>query len=198
MVVLPRCANRAVIVLSLLFGLMALSGCVSVPQTLQGTTSTPLMQLAMVQNSPKLFIGAEARFGGTVVGMANEGGQTVLEIAVVELDSGARPMLGQPSQGRLLASVNGFLDPVDFRGRLVTVVGPITGMQAGQIDMMPYQFVTMQVNGLQRWQITQQIIMPPPPARPWHGPHPHHRHQGWYGGYGWHHGPIQIRTIVTE
>jgi outer membrane lipoprotein len=29
--------------------------------------------------------------------------------------------------------VNGFLDPVDFRGQLVTVVGPITGVVDGKV-----------------------------------------------------------------
>ncbi|WP_252403062.1 Slp family lipoprotein, partial [Escherichia coli] len=49
------------------------------------------------------------------------------------LDSGARPILGEPSRGRIYADVSGFLDPVDFRGQLVTVVGPITGTVEGKI-----------------------------------------------------------------
>ncbi|MDI8954466.1 Slp family lipoprotein, partial [Salmonella enterica subsp. enterica serovar Anatum] len=41
--------------------------------------------------------------------------------------------LYEASRGRIFADVNGFLDPVDFRGQLVTVVGPITGTVDGKI-----------------------------------------------------------------
>ncbi|WP_348235646.1 Slp family lipoprotein, partial [Salmonella enterica] len=71
-----------------------------------------------VMNAPQLFIGQEARFGGKVVAVHNQQGKTRLDIATVPLDSGARPVLGDASRGRLFADVNGFLDPVDFRGQL--------------------------------------------------------------------------------
>jgi outer membrane lipoprotein len=115
------------------------------------------------------FVGAEARFGGTVVNVANEQGRTLLEIAAVPLDSGARPILGEPSRGRLIASVNGFLEPVDFKGQLVTVVGPITGVKDGKIGMTPYKFVTMNATGYKRWHLSQQVMMPPAPMGPWAG-----------------------------
>ncbi len=70
--------------------------------------------------------------------------------------------------------MNGFLDPVDFRGQLVTVVGPITGAVDGKIGNMPYKFMVMQVTGYKRWHLTQQVIMPPQPIDPW-----------FYGGRGW-------------
>ncbi|MGU0042528.1 Slp family lipoprotein [Escherichia coli] len=58
-----------------------------------------------------------------------------------------------------------FLDPVDFRGQLVTVVGPITGAVDGKIGNTPYKFMVMQVTGYKRWHLTQQVIMPPQPIR---------------------------------
>jgi outer membrane lipoprotein len=98
----------------------------------------------------------------------------------------------------LLATVNGFLEPVDFKGQLVTVVGPITGLKEGRIGMTPYRFVTMNVTGFKRWHLVQQVVMPPAPMGPWGwrggpwGP-------GWGAGYGWYNpGPAQVQTIVTE
>ena len=76
-----------------------------------------------MMNAPELYVGQEARFGGKVIEVQNQQGKTRLEIATVPLDSGARPILGEPSRGRIYADVGGFLDPVDFRGQLVTVVG---------------------------------------------------------------------------
>ena len=99
---------------------VALSGCVSVPDAIKGTSPTPQQDLVRVMNAPQLYVGQEARFGGKVVNVQNQQGKTRLEIATVPLDSGARPELGEPSRGRIFADVNGFLDPVDFRGQLLT------------------------------------------------------------------------------
>ncbi len=125
------------------FALM-LSGCVTIPDAIKGSSPTPQQDLVRVMNAPQLYIGQEARFGGKVVAVQNQQGKTRLEIATVPLDSGARPVLGEASRGRIFADVNGFLDPVDFRGQLVTVVGPITGTVDGKIGNTPYKFMLMQ------------------------------------------------------
>ncbi|CAM6191648.1 MULTISPECIES: Slp family lipoprotein [Citrobacter] len=176
---------------------LMLSGCVTVPDAIKGTSPTPQDDLMRVMNAPQLYVGQEARFGGKVVDIQNQQGKTRLEIATVPLDSGARPILGEPSRGRIYANVNGFLDPVDFRGQLVTVVGPITGSVAGKVGNTPYNFMTMDVTGYKRWRIAQQVVMPPQPIDPWF-----YGGRGWpygYGGWGWYNpGPAQVQTIVTE
>jgi outer membrane lipoprotein len=173
-------------------GSLLLSGCVTIPPVIQGTTATPQQNLNLVRTSPQAFISQEARFGGTVINVTNEQNRTRLEIASVPLDSGARPILGEPSQGRLVAYVNDFLEPVDFIGHLVTVVGPITGVEVGKIGMTPYNFVVMNVTGYKRWHLEQQVVMPPE-IGPWgygmRGP-------GWGGWYN--PGPAEVQTIVTE
>ncbi len=92
-------------------------------------------------------------------------------------------MLGEPSRGRIFADVNGFLDPVDFRGQLVTVVGPIAGVVDGKVGSTPYKFMLMNATGYKRWNVVQQVVMPPQSIDPWMlGPRP------WgygYGGWGW-------------
>lgn len=178
---------------------LALTGCISVPDAIQGISPTPQQDLVRVMNAPELYVGQEARFGGKVVEVLNQQGKTRLEIATVPLDSGARPVLGEASRGRIYADVNGFLDPVDFRGQLITVVGPITGAEQGKVGNTPYKFMTMQANGYKRWRVQQQVMMPPPD--PWYwGPHPWRYGYGYgYGGWpGYGPGPAQVRTIVTE
>ena len=178
---------------------LALTGCVSVPDAIQGSSPTPQQDLVREMNAPELYVGQESRFGGKVVEVINQQGKTRLEIATVPLDSGARPVLGEASRGRIYADVNGFLDPVDFRGQLITVVGPITGAEQGKVGNTPYKFMTMQVNGYKRWRVQQQVMMPPPD--PWYwGPHPWRYGYGYgYGGWpGYGPGPAQVRTIVTE
>ncbi|WP_313048335.1 Slp family lipoprotein [Atlantibacter subterraneus] len=177
-------------------GALALSGCVTIPDAIKGSSQMPQQDLAAVMDAPRLYVGQEARFGGKVVSIQNQQGKTRLEIATVPLDSGARPVLGEPSRGRIFADVNGFLDPVDFRGQLVTVLGTITGAVDGKVGATPYKFMTMDVTGYKRWHITQQVVMPPQPIDPWFGPYP------WrygYGPWGWYNpGPAQVQTIVTE
>ncbi|NCH56255.1 Slp family lipoprotein [Cronobacter muytjensii] len=182
----------------LALGALLLGGCVSVPDAIKGTSPTPQQDLVRVMNAPQLYVGQEARFGGRVVNVDNQQGKTRLEIATLPLDSVARPLLGQPSRGRIYADVGGFLDPVDFRNQLVTVVGPITGTAYGKVGASPYKFMVMQVNGFKRWRVTQQVVMPPQPLDPWMwGPRP-----GWgygYGPWGWYNpGPAQVQTVVTE
>ena len=176
---------------------LMLSGCVTVPEAIKGSSPTPQDDLVRVMNAPQLYVGQEARCGGKVVEIQNQQGKTRLEIATVPLDSGARPILGEPSRGRIYANVNSFLDPVDFRGQLVTVVGPITGTVEGKVGSTPYKFMTMDVTGYKRWRLAQQVVMPPQPIDPWF-----YGGRGWpygYGGWGWYNpGPAQVQTIVTE
>ncbi|MGY6029117.1 Slp family lipoprotein [Phytobacter sp. AG2a] len=176
---------------------VALSGCVSVPDAIKGSSPTPQEDLVRVMNAPQLYVGQESRFGGKVVKVINQKGKTRLEIAAVPLDSGARPILGRTSVGRILAEVNGFIDPVDFQNQLVTVVGPITGVYDGQVGGAPYKFLVVNAEGYKRWHIAKQVVLPPVPMDPWMmGPHPW-RHG--YGGWGWYNpGPAYEQSIVTE
>lgn len=194
-------ASRKQVVRGLLAGLViaALSGCASVPDAVKGTSPMPQQDLGRVMAAPQLYVGQEARFGGKVVNVKNEQGKTRLEIATTTLDESARPSLGAPSRGRIYADVNGFLDPVDFRNQLVTVVGPITGTAKGKIGDTTYTYMVMQATGYLRWRITQQVMMPPQPIDPYFGGGPCRYHHCGYGGWGWYNpGPAQVQTIVTE
>ncbi len=100
---LIRTASKKLSLLAVACGALVLSGCVSVPDAIKGTSPTPQQDLVRVMNAPKLLRGAEARFGGKVVDVQNQQGKTRLEIATVPLDSGARPVLGEASRGRIYA-----------------------------------------------------------------------------------------------
>ncbi|MDF1895820.1 Slp family lipoprotein [Rahnella contaminans] len=183
---------------------LVLSGCVTVPDEIRGTTATPQMNLQAVQGAPSLYVGQESRFGGKVVAVTNLQNKTRLEIATMPLDDGARPILGAASRGRIMAYINGFVDPVDYRNQLVTVVGPITGVEKGTVGQSSYDFVTISVNSYKRWRIEQQVVMPPQPMGPWGwgygGPY-----DSWGRGFGpgwgpgWYDmGPARVQSVVTE
>lgn len=168
-----------------------LLGCVTVPDVIKGTTATPQQDLNVVKNAPDIYTGQEARFGGMVVGVVNEQQRTRLEIVSIPLDAGGRPVLGKPSQGRLVAYVNKFIEPFDLKYHFVTVVGLITGIETGKIDMTAYDFVVITVTGYKRWSLQQQIVMSP---GTW-GFGPSIWGRGWSG---YEIGPAKVQTIVTE
>ncbi|WP_226570603.1 Slp family lipoprotein [Mangrovibacter yixingensis] len=177
---------------------LLLTGCVSVPDAIKGTSPTPQMDLVRVMNAPSLYVGEEARFGGKVIGLQNLDGKTRLEIAVMPLDDGARPVLGQASIGRIYADVAGFLDPVDYRGHLITVVGPITGTEKGKIGQSQYTWMVMKADGFKRWRVVQQVVSPPDVVDPWMwgaGYHLRMRPAPW--GY-YNYGPARVESVVTE
>ncbi|MEL7628380.1 Slp family lipoprotein [Pectobacterium aroidearum] len=180
---------------------LLLSGCVTIPDAIKGTSPTPQDDLVRVMNAPQIYVGQESRFGGRVVSIRNEANKTRLEIASMPLDSGAKPLLDMPSEGRFIAYVNRFLEPVDFKDQLVTVVGPIIGTEQGAIGDKPYRYVVIDAQGYKRWNVVQRLMMPPGGYGygPW----------GWRAGYsygwgpgwgfdgGWP-GPARIENIVTE
>ncbi|KHT43392.1 Slp family lipoprotein [Pectobacterium brasiliense] len=178
---------------------LLLSGCVTVPDAIKGTSPTPQDDLVRVMNAPQIYVGQESRFGGRVVSIRNEANKTRLEIASMPLDSGAKPLLDMPSEGRFIAYVNRFLEPVDFKDQLVTVVGPIVGTEQGAIGDKTYRYVVIDAQGYKRWNVVQRLMVPPGGYGPW----------GWRAGYGygwgpgwgfdggWS-GPGRIENVVTE
>ncbi|MDG0802799.1 Slp family lipoprotein [Pectobacterium polaris] len=178
---------------------LLLSGCVTVPDAIKGTSPTPQDDLVRVMNAPQIYVGQESRFGGRVVSIRNEANKTRLEISSMPLDSGAKPLLDMPSEGRFIAYVNRFLEPVDFKDQLVTVVGPIVGTEQGAIGDKPYRYVVIDAQGYKRWNVVQRLMVPPGGYGPW----------GWRAGYGYGWGPgwgfdggwpgpARIENVVTE
>lgn len=84
----------------------------------------------------------------------------MLEIAVLPLDSYAKPDIEANYQGRLLARQSGFLDPVNYRNHFVTILGTIQGEQHGFINKVPYNFLEVNMQGIQCG-IWEKWLIPP-------------------------------------
>ncbi|UYA60298.1 putative lipoprotein YeaY [Pectobacterium sp. F1-1] len=180
---------------------LLLSGCVTIPDAIKGTSPTPQDDLVRVMNAPQIYVGQESRFGGRVVSIRNEAHKTRLEIASMPLDSGAKPRLDMPSEGRFIAYVNRFLEPVDFKDQLVTVVGPIVGTEQGAIGDKPYRYVVIDAQGYKRWNVVQRLVMPPGGYGyglwGWRAGYGYGWGPGWGFDGGWP-GPVQVENVVTE
>ncbi|MEJ2329752.1 MAG: Slp family lipoprotein [Gammaproteobacteria bacterium] len=104
--------------------LLLLAGCESVGERDTLSSFTPADAIL----DPDAFRGRDVAWGGTLIATTNRSDETLLEILSYPLGSGW-PRLSQPSNGRVLARIPGFLDPADYRaGRTVVVEGLFTGV----------------------------------------------------------------------
>ncbi|WP_130835192.1 Slp family lipoprotein [[Erwinia] mediterraneensis] len=194
----PKGTHGLLLAVALLLG-----GCVSVPDTLKGSSPLPQQDLLRVMNAPQLYVGQESRFGGKVVRVTNLNEVTRLEIATQPLDEQARPRLGSASVGRIYADIRGFVDPLNLNNQYVTVLGTIKGSEVGEVGQANYRFIVIDVKGYQRWRMVKQVVAPPQPMIDpwiWSGPG-RHRHGYWgpnpyWGMYS--SGPARVETILTE
>lgn len=162
-------ALRHLLPLGLWLSMALLSGCVSIPAVIQAHSDYPQQDLVRVMNAPALYEGQEARFGGKVLQVVNRDSLTRLILAAQPLDSGARPILGSATIGRIYADYPGFIEPADVLNQYVTVIGTIKGTEVGHISEVTYPFLVIATNGYQRWHLSQQILTPPMPLYPWPG-----------------------------
>ncbi len=193
---LAACSSIPLLSLSFL-----LAACSSIPQNIKGNNQPDIQKsFVAVHNQPGLYVGQQARCGGKVINVINGKTDTLLEIAVLPLDSYAKPdieanyqgrllarqsgfldpvnyrnhfvtILGtiQPLdsyakpdieanyQGRLLARQSGFLDPVNYRNHFVTILGTIQGEQPGFINKVPYNFLEVNMQGIQVWHLREVV-----------------------------------------
>jgi outer membrane lipoprotein len=82
---------------------------------------------------------------------------TLLEIAVLPLNNYANPQIDASYQGRIIAQQKGFLDPVNYRNHFVTILGTIQGDEPGFINKIPYNFVKVDLQGIQVWHLTESV-----------------------------------------
>lgn len=149
------------LLLGLIFIFMV--GCASVPASLQTQTDDPITDLQVLSEDPAVMQHQEVRLGGIIASVKNEATQTRIEIVALSLTSDGRPLLYSKSQGRFIATVPGFLDPIEYaKGRLLTVVGQYAGTEHGNIGEFEYRFPVIKVNGEQIWQVEKQVEIKQP------------------------------------
>lgn len=169
------------LVISLL-ACLALSGCVSIPQDIQGNNKT-LANISYqdIEQDLARYNGQEVRLGGKVLNVVNHQNETAFEVAVLPLDDNARPELGSTFQGRIIVKASKFIDPLTLKDHLVTVLGRVAGTTPGKVGEADYQYLTLNLQGYQVWKIRENFVPVNYSAFGGYGPNP-------YWQYGW--GPM--------
>ncbi len=138
--------------------LMLTAACASLPETLTTTNPNVITDFSQWQAAPGQD--QQVRLGGVIAKITNLSDKTRLEIVNLPINSAGKPDLNHEPEGRFVAYVKGFVDPVTFsEGRLVTVLGDSQGTEQGKVDQYQYQFPVMQATGYHLWRVEERVII---------------------------------------
>lgn len=161
---------------------LSLAACASIPAPLAG-------EFAEFQpdQATERSVGAQVRWGGTIVDTRPGRSETCIEILAQTLDRDLRPRGGDVHHGRFLACRDGFRDPAVFTsGRDITVVGRLDDFVEDEIGDFVYRYPRLSAEVLYLWPMRPDIVYA-------HGPYP--RRHGWpYYDPWWHYGPPRSRV----
>ena len=159
--------------------LLLLAGCTTIPTPLQGEYNEFYPDQTIERS-----VGAEVRWGGTVVQTQPQSDQTCVEVLARELNSRYRPEITDISHGRFLACRPIFLDPEIFvNGREVTVVGRVGGFQSGNVGEFSYNYPRVDAEAIYLW-----------PERSDDYYYPYYRSSWYWGGWPYYH-PFYSRSF---
>ncbi len=168
----------------LLVLLLAVSGCAAGAYDAVTDRKLPSPDLAQVRTDPPTYAGMQARWGGRIARVENRAEETWVEVVQHPLTRDGRPRRTDATEGRFIARVGGFLDPVVYAaGREITVVGsveaPVTRIIGQRRELMPVLAATAH----RLWAERPEVYVDPffyDPYWPWgfNSPlwHRHHRH----------------------
>lgn len=172
---------------------LLLSGCVSVPESVQLPESTPLVSYQQVSIEPQSQKEKMARWGGVIANIENKADKTQLDIVYYPLRAYGRPVVGKESVGRFRVYVEGFLDPMVYqKGRSITFTGEFAGIEEGLVGEHVYKYPTLQAKGYHLWKDIDRIEIET--ISVW----PMFRYGYPYGYHGWRGWPHVQRHVITR
>ncbi|HET6913358.1 MAG TPA: Slp family lipoprotein [Rhodanobacteraceae bacterium] len=140
--------HKALIVLSRVL-LVAVPGALAAcapPPIYKADASAATITPAQVAAAPNAYPQAQVIWGGKIIGVKNLSDRTDIEILAYPLDSSQRPRLRSDAQGRFIAELPGFVEPMNYPdGAPVTVLGQVTGTRPGMVDRATYTYPVVSV-----------------------------------------------------
>ena len=147
---IPR---QSIKILSVLVMVSMLAACASQPPAAISRIPASNLTVAEVRLNPEPSIGAVVRWGGVIKKVENKSSQTWLEVVSHRLGEDGKPQQEGGSDGRFIAVLSGFVDPVVYQtGYLLTVVGVIESFVSRPIGDFQYSFPVVEVSGSYLWQ----------------------------------------------
>jgi outer membrane lipoprotein len=113
----------------------------------------PEVTFEALAQDPDRHVGRYLLLGGAIAAVRVENGHlSELEVVQLPTDDSGRITATHRSAGRFIARDDAFLDPaIYYPGRLVTLVGEVTGSKTGRIGEMDYLYPVLTVQELRLW-----------------------------------------------
>ena len=127
--------------------MLFLAGCASIPPELAGNHFASIAP-GNAQNA----VGSHVRWGGTIAQVSLTRKQTCFEVVIHPLDAAQRPEADDKTEGRFIACMPGFYDPVVYAvGREVTFVGMLEAPSPGKVGQYEYLFPRLAASAVYLW-----------------------------------------------
>ncbi len=137
--------------LALPVALLVLAACAPAP-IYKTTGNAVLATPAQVAQTPEQFSGKEVIWGGRIVHVSNFQDHSEIELLAYPLDSSQRPRANDSGNGRFIAVLRGYVEPLDYpAGALMTVDGKLNGTRAGKVGQADYLFPLVDVAQSHVW-----------------------------------------------
>ncbi|EGU33281.1 putative outer membrane lipoprotein Slp [Vibrio ichthyoenteri ATCC 700023] len=137
---------------------IAMLGCASLPENLKTANPDVVTDYQTWQSAPQSNY--QLRLGGVIAAVTNLPQQTRIEVVNLPINASGKPDINQEPNGRFVAYVEGFADPVTLsKGRLVTLLGAADGSEKGKVGQFDYDFPVMQATGYHLWRIEERVIV---------------------------------------
>jgi outer membrane lipoprotein len=158
--------------LGLLLAVSLFAGCASdIPAEIRNRPE-PDPTVAEVRADPESHEGFFVRWGGEVVSAQNLASETRVKIVSRPLLGDGYPVADNHSDGRFIAVIEGFVDPVLLpEGHRITIHGRLSGSIAEPIGEYSYEFPLVQAGTWRLWE--------PRVASPYRYPRPYPRYGYW-------------------
>ena len=161
--------------------LLAAYGCSVMPADVS-KDAMPDMPFTALMEEAGQHIGQTVILGGYVVEVINDAHQSRIIAVHAPLGSSQEPKEKDLSQGRLVITYNGFVDPEVYqKDRKITVAGKIAGSSQTEQGKYPFPYLRIDMTHIHLWPLEKQVPYDPywdywgPPYyyRPWGYRHPY-------------------------
>ncbi|CCO49378.1 putative Starvation lipoprotein Slp paralog [Vibrio nigripulchritudo SOn1] len=146
--------RRSLLILSTLL----ISACSSLPEQLTAQSENVITDYPTFASSSEQNV--DVRLGGLIASVTNLEKQSRIEVVNLPISKTGKPDISTDANGRFVAYVEGFVDPVTFaEGRVVTVVGKSQPTEKGKVGEFEYTFPVMNAYGVHLWKVEESVII---------------------------------------
>lgn len=160
----------------LIVALLLVSGCSStIPEQIRQTPQNA-PRLAEVRAEPERFHNSQVRWGGIILETENKNDSSWIKVIALPLRGNGKPRNANNSQGRFIAVVDQFLEPLLYsQDRKITFSGHVVGSHTDKVGDFSYQYPLIKVDMHHLWP------KDPPPADDYYPYYPYYwRYDPWY------------------